>query len=89
MLTLTIKNDSGSVFSYGVEDFTLYVDGSPLNAKAQVHTPTVAQVKPGETGGVAGGYFWQLSRPSSDSTGLFYLSSDPGSTGFNRMVSVQ
>ncbi len=88
-LRLMVKNNSDSAFSFSVDDFTLYIDGSPLKAKAQVHQPDTVLVQPGDTAVVEGGYFWLLSSPTSKSSGLFYASSDPGSAGFNKMVSAQ
>ena len=89
VLMLTVKNDSQSPFSFAAKDFTLYVDGSPLGVRTQPDQPTAEQVGPGETGGVTGGYFWHVLSPISRSTGLQYVSSDPGSAGFNRSVRTQ
>jgi hypothetical protein len=74
---ITIENNSDSLFTLAFTDLTLVVDGAAARPIVFPHSPSVLEVEPGQTVQPGNGWNWALEQPSSKTTRLTYLPSDP------------
>ena len=73
---LVVENKSDSLFALAASDLALTVDGVTAQFFISPHSPSVLEVKPGETERPGNGWEWGLEGATSMSTVLSYTPSD-------------